>query len=105
MHFNITQLRDGKEITQPIKVKISGDGAKFTRSFNIILFSFSFPGLQDNVLSGMGMFYRTTIKINHRYTLLKLSVTSQQAITRLLVSRLRNPMTQCPVDYEKYLMS
>ena len=38
-------------ITEPIKVKFSGDGA---RSSNIILLSFSLPGLQANVLSGAG---------------------------------------------------
>ena len=41
MH-KLTELLDGKKLTQPIKVKIS-----FTRSSKYILFSFSFPGLQD----------------------------------------------------------
>ena len=41
-------------ITEPIKVKFSGDGARFSKSSNIFLLSFSLPGLQANVLSGAG---------------------------------------------------
>ena len=39
----------------PITMKISGDGAKFSKSSNIILLSFSLPGFQQAALSGAGM--------------------------------------------------
>ena len=39
----------------PIRMKISGDGAKFSKSSNIILLSFSLPGLQQTALSGAGI--------------------------------------------------
>lgn len=38
----------------PVRMKISGDGAKFSKSSNIILLSFSFPGFQQTALSGAG---------------------------------------------------
>lgn len=51
----LSQISNGKEIdSHPIKVKISGDGARFTKSSTVILLSFSFPGLQNNILSGTG---------------------------------------------------
>ncbi|XP_064405713.1 uncharacterized protein LOC135350804 isoform X1 [Halichondria panicea] len=55
-------VHSGKAITQPVKVKLSGDGARFTRSSNIILLSFAFPEIQDNVLSGMGKLNNKNIK-------------------------------------------
>lgn len=39
---------------KPIKVKLSGDGARFSRTSNFILLSFSFPSLRSDVLSGRG---------------------------------------------------
>ena len=39
----------------PITMKISRDGAKFSKSSNIILLSFSLPGFQQAALSGAGM--------------------------------------------------
>ena len=38
----------------PIQVKLSGDRARFSRTSNFILLSFSFPSLRSNVLSGRG---------------------------------------------------
>ena len=38
-------------------MKLSGDGARFTRSSNIVLLSFVFPELQENVLSGIGKYF------------------------------------------------
>ena len=37
-----------------IKVKLSGDGAKFSKSSNFIILSFSLPVLKSKVLSGSG---------------------------------------------------
>ena len=37
-----------------VRVKISGDGAKFSRSSSFVLLSFSLPGTDENVLSGSG---------------------------------------------------
>ena len=53
-----TQMLTGGMATsaeeRTIMVKFSGDGARFSRSSNIILFSFSLPELQNNALSGAG---------------------------------------------------
>lgn len=38
-----------------IMVKISGDGARFSKSSNLILMSFALPQLQENILSGAGI--------------------------------------------------
>ena len=38
-----------------IQVKLSGDGARFSRTSNFILLSFSFPSLGLDVLSGRGI--------------------------------------------------
>jgi hypothetical protein len=38
----------------PVYIKLSGDGAKFSRSSNYILLSFSFPSCNTDVLSGSG---------------------------------------------------
>ena len=38
-----------------IVVKISGDGARFSKSSNLILMSFSLPEIQENTLSGSGI--------------------------------------------------
>ena len=38
----------------PIQVKLSGDGARFSRTSNFILLSFSFPFLRSDVLYGRG---------------------------------------------------
>ena len=40
--------------SSPIQVKLSGDGARFSRTSNFILLSFSFPSLKSDVLSGRG---------------------------------------------------
>ena len=40
-----------------IMVKISGDGARFSKSSNLILMSFSLPELQKNILSGAGIIH------------------------------------------------
>ena len=37
-----------------IRVKLSGDGAQFSRSSHYVLLSFSFPGLAGDVLCGSG---------------------------------------------------
>jgi hypothetical protein len=39
-----------------IKVKISGDGAKMTRSTNFIIISFSILNAEDTVMSSKGIF-------------------------------------------------
>lgn len=40
-----------------IKVKLSGDGAKFSKSSNFIILSFSLPVLKSKVLSGAGIIF------------------------------------------------
>ena len=42
----------------PIRLKISGDVAKFSKSSNIILLSFSLPGFQQTALSQAGMYMK-----------------------------------------------
>ena len=39
-----------------VMVKISGDGAKFSKSSNFLLLTFSLPGTTENVLSSAGMY-------------------------------------------------
>ena len=39
----------------PVIVKLSGDGARFSKSSSFVLVSFSFPNLASNVLSASGM--------------------------------------------------
>ena len=49
--------------TTSIKVKFSGDGARFSRSSNMILLSFSLPELRDEVLSGAGNYIHFSKRI------------------------------------------
>ncbi len=54
----LLQMRE-TNATLPIKVKLSGDGARLSRKSNLILLSFSLPGLQTNMLAASG---KITIK-------------------------------------------
>ena len=47
----------------PIMVKISGDGARFSKSSNLILMPFSLPELQGNILSGAGILMQAHIEL------------------------------------------
>ena len=51
---HILQIMDTSQ-PQTITIKLSGDGARFSKSSNIILLSFSFPGHQSDVLSATGI--------------------------------------------------
>ena len=50
-----------------IMVKISGDGARFSKSSNLILMSFSLPELQENILSGAGIAITCSCSHPHNY--------------------------------------
>ena len=50
MYMN-AQVDDIKSIDSPIEVKISGDGAPFSRTSSFILLSFSLPSLHDKLSS------------------------------------------------------
>ena len=54
------QIDGGTEISSPVEVKISGDGAQFHRSTTYILLSFSFPTLDKKSLSGAGIYSGTS---------------------------------------------
>ena len=57
MHTVIAiQLENADIPTSPVLVKLSGDGAHFSKTSNFILFSFSFPALTSNALAAAGMF-------------------------------------------------
>lgn len=45
---------EGVEVSSPIEVKLSGDGAPFYRSTSFILLSFSLPSLDPNSISATG---------------------------------------------------
>ena len=49
------EIEKGAVLSSPVEVKISGDGAPFSRLFSIILISFSLPSLTTG-LSSSGMF-------------------------------------------------
>ena len=53
----VLQLKDADTPASPIIVKLSGDGARFSKSSSFVLFSFSFPTLSSNVLAASGMLY------------------------------------------------
>ena len=50
-------MDSGKIVNAPVTVKISGDGAPFSRCSSLILLSFSLPFLSDQALSGEGKLY------------------------------------------------
>ena len=47
-------MKCGLPADKPVRVKLSGDGAKFSKSSNFILLSFSFLDLHSQVLTGRG---------------------------------------------------
>ena len=51
--YYFIQIDNGTSVSSPIEVKITGDGAPFSRSSSYILLSFSLPSLQ-NALSSSG---------------------------------------------------
>ena len=53
----VLQLKDADTPASPVIVKLSGDGARFSKSSSFVLFSFSFPTLSSNVLAASGMLY------------------------------------------------
>ncbi len=57
----------------PIRVKLSGDGARLSRSSTLVLLSFSLPGLQTNMLAASGKVHNNNNDSNkvliHKYTL------------------------------------
>ena len=50
------QLKDGKGADEPIKVKISGDGAKMSHTSTLFVFSFSLVDDGQSCLSSSGNF-------------------------------------------------
>ena len=52
--YNVLQIDAGNVINSPVEVKISGDGAPFSRSSSYVLLSFSLPTLDVQSLSGAG---------------------------------------------------
>lgn len=54
--------------SSPIQVKLSGNGARFSRTSNFILLSFSFPSLKSDVLSGRGEnIFNVDVHTRHAY--------------------------------------
>ena len=47
----LLKTEDADSITDPIEVKISGDGAPFSRTSSFVLLSFSLPSLQRKLSS------------------------------------------------------
>ena len=47
-----------------MRVKISGDGARFSSSSSFLLLSFSLPGSSENVLSSAGIMYMYNVYIH-----------------------------------------
>ena len=54
-HLTLLQLKDGKGADDPIKIKISGDGAKMSHTSNLFVFSFSLLDDGQSYLSSSGM--------------------------------------------------
>ena len=53
--YNYCTLKLGEEpIQEPVLVKLSDDGARFSRTSSFILLSFSFPQLSSDALSASG---------------------------------------------------
>ena len=50
-----------------VAVKLSGDGAQFSRTSSFVLLSFSLPSLSDNMLSGHSKIY-SSIKSKFYHT-------------------------------------
>ncbi len=60
LYSNFIQIENGVVILEPIEVKITGDGAPFSRTSSYILLSFSLPSLQKT-LSSTGKFNQCKI--------------------------------------------
>lgn len=60
----------GDELPSTVRVKLSGDGAKFSKSSSYVLLSLSFPGV-SNVLAGTGNHTFAAVKISEKYELLR----------------------------------
>ena len=54
-HLTLLQLEDGKGADEPIKVKISGDGAKMSHTSNLFVCSFSLLEDGQSCLSSSGI--------------------------------------------------
>jgi hypothetical protein len=60
-----------------IMVKISGDGARFSKSSNLILMSFSLPELQENILSGAGIVIIILYSCSHPHNYVRTTLTTR----------------------------
>ena len=56
MHVGILIMQVTDVDVDKVMVKISGDGAKFSKSSDFLLLTFSLPGTTENVLSSAGMY-------------------------------------------------
>lgn len=61
------ELKDMAEPLPPVEIKFSGDGAKFSRHANYVLFSFSLPSLCSDVLAGTGNHTFAAVKCPEKY--------------------------------------
>ena len=71
-------------------VKISGDGARFSKSSSYVLWSFSFPALASNTLAASGMLYGFVYHVIH------IDLLTIQATIHLLCLKDRSPMSISP---------
>ena len=61
----------GEELPSTVRVKLSGDGAKFSKTSSYVLLSLSFPGVSNDVLAGTGNHTFAAVKTTEKYELLR----------------------------------